>query len=262
MARTDPSSTSAAATRSAIAGSPTPTTWRRTRAGLASGPRKLKVVGTPIWVRAGPAKRNPAWNFCAKQNPIPTRSMQRATPSPSRSITTPSDSSTSAEPHRDDAARFPCLATRTPAPATTSAVVVEMLNVCDRSPPVPQVSMSGPAVASSATGTGSVCSSIVRTSAASSVGVSPLARSATAKAAICASVALPWRIVAIAAEASSASRSSRRRSGMSTSGQWTVAAASVTGQSHQRSWSSTPRAMRPSCTWLVPSTIVSCFASR
>ena len=34
------------------------------------------------------------------------------------------------------------------------------------------------------------------------------------------------------------------------------------GQSHQKSWSSTPRAISPSCTCDVPSTIVSCFASR
>ena len=34
------------------------------------------------------------------------------------------------------------------------------------------------------------------------------------------------------------------------------------GQSHHRSRSSTPRAMRPSCTWDVPSTMVSCLASR
>jgi hypothetical protein len=34
------------------------------------------------------------------------------------------------------------------------------------------------------------------------------------------------------------------------------------GQSHQRSWARTPRAMRPSWTWLVPSTMVSCLASR
>ena len=33
-------------------------------------------------------------------------------------------------------------------------------------------------------------------------------------------------------------------------------------QSHQRSRSSTPRPMSPSCTWVVPSTIVSCLASR
>ncbi len=33
-------------------------------------------------------------------------------------------------------------------------------------------------------------------------------------------------------------------------------------QSHHRSWPSTPRAMSPSCTWEVPSTMVSCLASR
>ena len=36
--------------------------------------------------------------------------------------------------------RLPCLATRTPAPAMTSAVAVEMLKVPLVSPPVPQVS--------------------------------------------------------------------------------------------------------------------------
>ena len=34
------------------------------------------------------------------------------------------------------------------------------------------------------------------------------------------------------------------------------------GQSHHRSWPRTPRAMRPSCTCEVPSTMVSCLASR
>ena len=66
--------------RSAIAGSDTPTTWRRTPAGLASGPRKLNVVGTPSSVRAGPANRIAGWNSGAKQNPMPASSMQRATP--------------------------------------------------------------------------------------------------------------------------------------------------------------------------------------
>ena len=53
---------------------------------------------------------------------------------------TPSASSTSALPHRLDTERLPCLATRTPQAATTSAAAVEMLNVPERSPPVPQVS--------------------------------------------------------------------------------------------------------------------------
>ena len=39
--------------------------------------------------------------------------------------------------------RLPCLATCTPAPATTKAATVEMLNVPAPSPPVPQVSTSG-----------------------------------------------------------------------------------------------------------------------
>ena len=44
-------------------------------------------------------------------------------------------------PAAEETARLPCLATGTPAPATTNAVVVEMLNVCSPSPPVPHVSM-------------------------------------------------------------------------------------------------------------------------
>ncbi len=39
-------------------------------------------------------------------------------------------------------ARLPCLATGTPAAATTRAAVVLMLNVTDPVPPVPQVSSS------------------------------------------------------------------------------------------------------------------------
>ncbi len=53
------------------------------------------------------------------------------------SIRTPSASRTSADPARDVIARFPCLATTTPAAAATSAAVVEMLNVPLPSPPVP-----------------------------------------------------------------------------------------------------------------------------
>ena len=59
-----------------------------------------------------------------------------------RAISTPSASSTSAEPVREDAARPPCLQTGTPAPATTRAAMVETLMVPARSPPVPQVSTS------------------------------------------------------------------------------------------------------------------------
>ena len=56
------------------------------------------------------------------------------------SIATPSASSTSALPHCVVNERLPCLATRTPAPAASSAAAVEMLNVLIVPPPVPHVS--------------------------------------------------------------------------------------------------------------------------
>ena len=52
----------------------------------------------------------------------------------------PSASSTSALPDFDDTERLPCLATRAPAAAATNIDAVEMLNVCDASPPVPTMS--------------------------------------------------------------------------------------------------------------------------
>ena len=109
----------------------------------------------------------------------PTSRTHRATPSGPRSITTPSDSSTSTDPHFDEAARPPCLATRAPAAAVTIAAIVETFTVPARSPPVPHVSTSGPST--SLRSTRSANSSIVRTSAASSPAVSPLARRPTAK---------------------------------------------------------------------------------
>ena len=66
------------------------------------------------------------------------------------------------------------------------------------------------------------------------------------------------------------SRPSRRRSSSAESSSPRVSRARIGvrisfighAQSHQRSWSSTPRAISPSCTCEVPSTIVSCRASR
>ena len=49
----------------------------------------------------------------------------------------------SALPHCVENDRLPCLATRAPAPATTNAATVEILNVEPAPPPVPQVSSSG-----------------------------------------------------------------------------------------------------------------------
>ncbi|MNY18839.1 hypothetical protein D3C86_1522460 [compost metagenome] len=53
---------------------------------------------------------------------------------------TPSASSTSALPDLDDTPRLPCLAIFAPAAAATNIDAVEMLNVCDPSPPVPTIS--------------------------------------------------------------------------------------------------------------------------
>ena len=81
-----------------------------------------------------------------------------------------------ADPHRPEAARLPCFATGTPAPATTIADRVEMLNVPLRSPPVPQVSSTG-----AGGETGFANSSAVRASPSSSSTVSPLVRRASRK---------------------------------------------------------------------------------
>ena len=137
-----------------------------------------------------------------KQKPIPASSMQRATAAGGRAISTPSASSTSAEPVREDAARPPCLQTGTPAPATTRAAMVETLMVPARSPPVPQVSTSR-ARTSSGTGTVSATSSMAPNMPVSSSDVSPLHRNPNMNAAICEGLAAPSRISRNAAADSS-----------------------------------------------------------
>ena len=59
--------------RSARLASASPTTSRRTWAGLAIGPRMLNTVGTPSSRRLGPAWRMAGWNRGAKQNAMPGR---------------------------------------------------------------------------------------------------------------------------------------------------------------------------------------------
>ena len=136
-------------------------------------------------------------------NPKPTSSMQSAMSAGGRSMRTPSASSTSAEPHREDIARLPCLAIGTPAAAATSAADVEMLKVSEPSPPVPQVSTrpSRDGVA------GVACARMARAQPAISSGVSPFMRSATAKAEIWAGPASPAITCIIAACAASEVRS-------------------------------------------------------
>ena len=76
----------------------------------------------------------------AYRKQIPTSRRHCAARSGESWMFTPSASITSAEPHFELMLRLPCLATRTPAPAVTNAVAVEMLKVPLASPPVPLVS--------------------------------------------------------------------------------------------------------------------------
>ena len=93
----------------------------------------------------------------------------------------PSASRTSALPDFDDTDRLPCFATRAPPAAATNIDAVEMLNVCDASPPVPTMSSSA---ALSSTSTGVANSRITCAAAAISPIVSFLTRSPTVSAAI------------------------------------------------------------------------------
>src|SRR4029453_2997917 len=198
----------------AIRGSATPSAWWPALAGLVRGPRKLKTVGTPSSRRGAAAWRNDGWNTGAKQKPMFTSPMVAATASGGRAMATPRASSRSALPQRPEAARLPCLATRWPAPTATSAARVETLKVPARSPPVPQVSSSGPGTAN-----GAAAASMALTRPVTSSAVSPLIRRAVAKAAIWAGVASPASTDPMAAPACSSLRSSRRSSGPSTVGQ-------------------------------------------
>src|SRR3990170_2814357 len=137
--------------------------------------------------------------------PMPMSSIALRTTSGLTWICTPSASSTSAAPDRRETARFPCLATYPPAAATTNAVVVEMLNVLRRSPPVPTTSMSTSALGVMR------CprSRIARARPAISSTVSPFIRRAVMNAAIWAGVAWPSITCPIAACASASLRLSR-----------------------------------------------------
>ena len=139
--------------------------------------------------------------------PKPASSMQRATPSGSRSMRAPSASSRSAEPEELVAERLPCLATAQPAPAAISAAVVETLNVL-RPPPVPAVSSRS----SRSVGTCAASARIVRASPASSSTVSPFVLSAIRNPAICVSETSPCMISASTSAVSSALRSLREAS--------------------------------------------------
>src|SRR5712691_164644 len=136
----------------------------------------------------------------------------------------PSVSTTSAEPQSEDTERLPCLATRSPEPATTKAVAVETLKVPVASPPVPQVSISisrsvpvSPATWSARVRIRTTFWRITCARPISSSTVSPFIRRAVRNAAICALVAAPDMIASIAAAASIRVRSRRSTSRRSAS---------------------------------------------
>ena len=140
QARRVPSRCRQRATKGASSGRGTPTTCASGRAGLVSGPSRLKAVRTPSSRRGASAWRVEAWNLGANRNVQPTASSADCTVAVGASIRTPSASSTSALPQVPLAERLPCFATGTPQAATTNEATVEMLNVPAPSPPVPQVS--------------------------------------------------------------------------------------------------------------------------
>ena len=132
--------------------------------------------------------------------PMPISSIALSTTAGSAISFMPSPESTSAAPDFEEMLLFPCLATGTPAAATTIAAAVEIFSVPLPSPPVPTIS-----VAPSGALTGLHLDRMTLAAAAYSVTVSPLVRRAARNPPICASVALPSMMVANAASASSLS---------------------------------------------------------
>ena len=145
--------------------------------------------------------------------------------------------------------------------------MVETLMLRNRSPPVPQVSTTSMPVGRSS---GTAWVTIARTNPVISATDSPLARRAVASAAICDGAALPdstsprtdlgllCRERPPGQQLGQHARPCRRARRSRVLSQASVGH----GQSHHRSWPSTPLAMSPSCTWEVPSTMVSWRASR
>ena len=123
-------------------GSNTPVSWRRTEAGLASGPRRLNIVRVPSSTLGPAAWRRAAWWRGAKRNTQCAARRMAGRRSIGTSTFTPSVASTSAPTVRLLRARLPCLATGTPRPASTKVTAVETFNVPAWSPPVPQTSIA------------------------------------------------------------------------------------------------------------------------
>ena len=111
-------------------------------AGFASGPSRLntvRILQLPPQPAAHMPRRRMIGRGKQERDPHFAQCLRAASSSSGgRSMRMPSPSSKSALPHLLEIDRLPCLATRTPAPATTNAAMVEMLKVSGPSPPVPQ----------------------------------------------------------------------------------------------------------------------------
>ena len=221
----------------------------------------------PNSLRTGPANRMAGWKRGAKQKPMPTSSMHRATPFGPRSTTTPRASSTSAAPTADEEARPPCLHTLAPVAATTRAAMVDTLMLRSRSPPVPQVSTTSmPAGRIERNGVGDhgpdEAGHLVHRLALGPQGDGQrgdLRRGGIAR------EHLAQHHLGLLGGQRPAGQELGQDAGPSAErleGEFRFTTGVGHGQSHHRSCPRTPRAMSPSCTWEVPSTMVSWRASR
>ena len=171
--RAGPASRPSAAAHS---GANTPVSCRRTRAGLASGPSRLKIVRVPSSTRGPAAWRIEGWWRGANRKAQFAARRISGSRSSGTSTFTPSAASTSAPPVREDSARLPCLATGTPQPATTKVTAVETFSVPAASPPVPQTS-----IASGGAATAVIRARMARTAPVISGTVSPRTRIAISR---------------------------------------------------------------------------------
>src|SRR5574343_868689 len=107
---------------------------------LVSGPRMLKMVRTPSSLRTGATFFMAGWWLGANMKPMPVCATEAAMRSGERLRLAPSASITSALPDLLLTLRPPCLAVLALAAAATNIEQVEMLKVCEPSPPVPTMS--------------------------------------------------------------------------------------------------------------------------
>ena len=171
-------------------------------AGLASGPKKLKVVGTPSCLRIGATCRIAGWKTGAKKKVMPTSAKICATRSGERSRRIPSTSSISEEPVLPEADLLPCFMTGTPAAEARMLAIDEILTVPTMSPPVPTMSTASLPVSRI-----TERSNMTSTKPASSSTLSPFERRPIMNAPTCASAASPDMICSIAHAAAGRSRS-------------------------------------------------------